>query len=82
MENLNFHSTTKLNSCEICSNPRTAKFNSAKMKKFRGFCVPQDFLTAKISDNKVNINFTGNLFFGFGRYCGKIFPEPAVSHSF
>ena len=30
----------------------------------------------------VNINFTGNLFFGFGRYCGKVAPEPAVSHRF
>ena len=30
----------------------------------------------------VNINFTGNLFFGFGRYCGKVFPKPIVSHPF
>ena len=30
----------------------------------------------------VNINFTENLFFGFGRYCGKVFPEPAVSQPF
>ena len=30
----------------------------------------------------VNINFTGNLFFGFGRYCGKLVPEPTVSHPF
>ena len=30
----------------------------------------------------VNINLTGNLFFGFGRYCGKVVPEPAVSHPF
>ena len=30
----------------------------------------------------VNINFTGNLFFGFGRYRGKAVPEPAVSHPF
>ena len=29
----------------------------------------------------VNINFTGNLFFGFGRYCGKVFPD-TVSHIF
>ena len=28
----------------------------------------------------VNLNFTGNLFFGFGRYYGKVVPEPAVSH--
>ena len=26
----------------------------------------------------VNINFTGNLLLGFGRYCGKVLPEPAV----
>ena len=30
----------------------------------------------------VNINFTGTLFFGFDRYCGKVVPEPAVSHPF
>ena len=30
----------------------------------------------------VDINFTGNLFFGFGRYCGNVVPEPAVSHPF
>ena len=30
----------------------------------------------------VNIKFTGSLFFGFGRYCGKVDPEPAVSQSF
>ena len=28
----------------------------------------------------VNIHFTGNLFFGFGRYCGKSFSEPASFH--
>ena len=27
-----------------------------------------------------NLHFTGNLFFGFGRYYGKVVPEPAVSH--
>ena len=26
----------------------------------------------------VNTNFTGNLLAGFGRYCSKILPEPAV----
>ena len=26
----------------------------------------------------VNMGFAGNLFCGFGRYCGKIVPEPAV----
>ena len=30
----------------------------------------------------VNINFTGNLFFEFGRYCGKVFPKPIVSNPF
>ena len=29
-----------------------------------------------------NINFTGNSFLGFGRYCSKIVPETAVSHPF
>ena len=28
----------------------------------------------------VNMNFTGKLLFRFGGYCGKVFPEPAVSH--
>ena len=30
----------------------------------------------------VNINFTGNLYFVFGRYCGNVVPERAVSHPF
>ena len=30
----------------------------------------------------VNINLTGNLVLGFGKYCGKVFPEPAVFHLF
>ena len=30
----------------------------------------------------VNIHFTGNLFFEFGRYCGKVLPEPAALHLF
>ena len=30
----------------------------------------------------VNINFNGKLFFRFGRYCGKVFPEPAAIHLF
>ena len=55
MENLNFHLTAKLNSCEICSNTRPAKFNSVKMQKFRGFCELRNFLPSKISDNKVNV---------------------------
>ena len=53
MENLNFHSTAKLNSREICSNAWTAKFNSTKMQKFCLFCEPRNFLPTKISDNKI-----------------------------
>ena len=30
----------------------------------------------------VNMNFTGNLFLGFGRYCDKLYPESAVFHLF
>ena len=31
----------------------------------------------------VNINFTGHLLLGFGRYCGKVLPkQPAVFHLF
>ena len=30
----------------------------------------------------VNINFTGNLYFVFSRYCGNVVPERALSHSF
>ena len=31
----------------------------------------------------VNTDFTGNLFYRFGRYCGKVFPEPVpFSHPF
>ena len=35
---------------------------------------------SKIDILYVNINFTGNLFFGFNRYCGKVVLEPVVSH--
>ena len=56
MENQNFHSTAKLHSREIGSNTLTAKFNSAKMQKVCGFCEQQNFLPAKISDNKVFLN--------------------------
>ena len=28
----------------------------------------------------VNINFTGKLLLGFGRCCGKVFPEATVFH--
>ena len=30
----------------------------------------------------VNISFTGNLVLGFGRYCCKVLPDPAVFHLF
>ena len=30
----------------------------------------------------VNVNFTANLFLGFGRYCGKVVLSPADSHPF
>ena len=42
------------------------------------------FLPVEIKANilYVNINFTGNLFYGFGRYSGKVVPEPATSHPF
>ena len=38
------------------------------------------FLPVEIMTNilYVSINFTGNLFFGFGRYCGRLVLEPAV----
>ena len=28
------------------------------------------------------MNFTGNLILEFGKYCGKVVPEPAVFHLF
>ena len=37
---------------------------------------------SKTSIFYVNIKFTGNLFSGLGRYCGKVVPEPASSHPF
>ena len=42
------------------------------------------FLSVKSKTNilDVNINFTGNLLLGFGRYSGKVLPEPAVFHLF
>ena len=30
----------------------------------------------------INIDFTGNLVLGFGRYCGKVLPEFTVFHLF
>ena len=30
----------------------------------------------------ININFTGNLCFGFGRYCDKVVQEPTDSQLF
>ena len=35
---------------------------------------------SKINILPVNIYLNGNLFFGFCRCCGKVFPKPAVSH--
>lgn len=36
---------------------------------------------SKINILSVNIYLNGNLFFGFRRCCGKVFPKPAVSHA-
>ena len=37
---------------------------------------------SKINILYVNINFTGNLLLGIGRYHGKVLPEPAVFNLF
>ena len=39
-------------------------------------------IESKTNILSVNINFTGNLFLGFGRYCDKLYPESAVFHLF
>ena len=44
------------------------------MKSFQLF-LP---IESKTNILHVNMSFTGNLFGGFGRYCGKIIPELAV----
>ena len=42
------------------------------------------FLSVESKTNKVYVimNFTGNLILGFGRHCGKVFPETAVFYLF
>ena len=40
------------------------------------------FLSLESKTNMLYGNFTGNLLLGFGRYCGKVLPEPAVFHIF
>ena len=39
--------------------------------------IASAFLPVEDKTNKLygNTNFPGNLFFGFGRYCGKVFPD-------
>ena len=54
IENLIFCINAKINSREFRCISSTAKINSAKMQKFRGFSNPRNFLPAQISDNKVS----------------------------
>jgi len=52
---MNFCHPQKFNSREIYQTCPTAKFDFAEMKKFRGFWQPRNFLTAKVSDNKIHL---------------------------
>ena len=53
-----------------------------KMKSFNETVLAFLSFESKTNILYVNINFTGNLFLGFGRYWGKVLPEPAVFHFF
>ena len=52
------------------------------LKTFNEFVLAFFPVESKTNILYVNIHYTGNLFFGFRRYCGKVFLEPAVSHPF
>ena len=52
------------------------------LKIFNEIVLPFLPVESKTNILYVNINLTGNLFFGFGRYGGKVVPEPADSHPF
>ena len=57
-------------------------YKSIILKTFYGIVL--SFLPVESKRNifYVNMHFTENLFFGFGRYCGKVFPEAAALHVF
>ena len=51
--------------------------------KFLNFIILKiAFLSVESKTNMlfVNISFAGTLLLGFGRYCGKVLPEPAAFH--
>ena len=54
--------------------------NSVISKTFDEIVLAFLSVESKTNILYVNINFTGNLLLGFGRYCGKVLPEPAVFH--
>ena len=47
-----------------------------------GIVLPFLPVESKTNILYVNINFTTTLFSRFGRYCGKVVPEPTDSHPF
>ena len=52
------------------------------LKIFNGIFLAFLPVESKTNILYVNMYFIGNLFFGFGRYCGKVFPEPVIFHHF
>ena len=57
-------------------------FKSHYLKNFIEIVLPFLLVESKTNILDVNINFTGNSFFGFDRYSGKVVPKPADSHPF
>ena len=52
------------------------------LKTFNEINLPFLPVESKTNALYVNISFTGNVFFGFSRYCGKVVPEPTDYHLF
>ena len=57
-------------------------FKSHYLKNFIEIVLPFLLVESKTNILDININFTGNSFFGFDRYSGKVVPKPADSHPF
>ena len=73
MENLNFHSTAKLNSREICSNTWITKFNSEKIQKFltikyvprASSYIPKQFFVLNLDRWVTTVSHNTFIIFGF-----------------
>ena len=57
-------------------------FKNIILKSFNEIVLVFLSVESKANILYVNINFTENVYFEFGKYCDKVVPEPAVSHTF